>query len=498
MEKIIVILIYAIAMIGIGVWSSKHTKDMAAFLLGGRKAGALVSAFAYGTTYFSAVLFIGYAGTNGWTFGAWAVLIGVGNALIGTYLAWKVLASPTRRMTHQLKVATMPEFFHKRYNSKGMKSVAAIIIFIFMTPYSASVYSGLSYLFEQVFNIDYLYAILMMAAISAIYLTLGGYIATLIADFVQGIIMLVGVSLMLGVMMDNEIIGGIVEGTSKVLDFTSQQVNILGNGNDGYLSLISLILLTSFGTWGLPQIIHKFYAIADEKAIKSGTIISTLFATLISCGAYFTGAVAKYFFSVQDGLTPLTETGAVAFDRIIPNFLTLTLPDLLLGIIVVLVLSASVTTLTGIVLVSSSSFVMDIVKPLKPNITPRNQLILTRVMCFVFIGISVLVALTKSPIQTLMAFSWGTVSGSFLAPFAVGLYWKNVTQKGAWAGILGGFLTSATLAIVFKFNTAMSPVFGVVAMIVSFILTITVSLVTKKFNEEHIEFVFGNDADKAS
>lgn len=185
--------IYVAVMAVIGIVGATKVKNLTSFVVGKRQAGPWKSAFAYGTTYFSAVLFIGYAGRSGWDYGLWAVLIGVGNALLGAWLAWKLLADRTRAVTRKMKIKTMPQLFEKRYHSKAMRVYSAIIIFIFMTPYSASVYSGLSYLCENVLNIKYQTAMLVIAVVAAVYLVLGGYLASLTADFVQGIIMIGGI-----------------------------------------------------------------------------------------------------------------------------------------------------------------------------------------------------------------------------------------------------------------------------------------------------------------
>lgn len=494
MAKFVFVALYILILAGIGLWSRKHTKDFTSFLLGGRQAGAWMSAFAYGTTYFSAVIFIGYAGRNGWGFGLWAVLIGVGNALIGTYLAWKLLARRTRDMTHRLKLNTMPEFFEARYASRGMKTFAAIIIFIFMTPYSASVYSGLSYLFEKIFNIPFIWAIVIMAVVSAAYLVIGGYVATLIADLVQGIIMIGGVVFVIGIVMGNNAIGGVLAGTKSMIAQAAAIPLFDFKQPSNVINLLSLILLTSVGPWGLPQMVHKFYAIKDDLSIKAGTVISLLFSVVISCGAYFIGAVSKLYYTVNGSLLPMAD-GKIVFDQIIPNFLSSTLPDIFLGLVIVLILSASVTTLTGIVLVSSSSVVVDLVKPLRKDMTQKQSLSLTRVLCLVFIAISVAVALTKSPIQTLMSFSWGTVAGCFLAPYALGLYWKGITKAGSWAGMIGGLVTSVLLAVVNQFNASQAPLYGVIAMAVSLVLTVGVSLLTPKFSVQHIKAVFEGTVD---
>ena len=191
------IMVYIAIMMGIGVYTSRKTKSVNDFVLGGRNVGSWLTAFAYGTSYFSAVVFIGYAGQFGWNYGIAATWIGIGNALLGSALAWMVLGRRTRIMTNHLNAKTMPEYFEKRFHSKGLKIASAFIVFIFLIPYTASVYNGLSRLFNMAFGLDsdasYKIIIIAMAIITAIYVILGGYAATAINDFVQGIVMLLGI-----------------------------------------------------------------------------------------------------------------------------------------------------------------------------------------------------------------------------------------------------------------------------------------------------------------
>ncbi|MBE6886126.1 MAG: sodium:solute symporter family protein [Oscillospiraceae bacterium] len=487
--------IYILLMTVIGILGARKTSSMSDFVVGGRKAGPWVSAFAYGTAYFSAVVFIGYAGRSGWGYGLWAALIGVGNAIFGGYLAWKVLAKRTRRATQRLEIKSMPQLFEKRYGSRAMKIFAAIVIFFFMTPYSASVYTGLSYLGEIVLEVDYHLIMVIIAVVAAIYLVLGGYIAALSADFVQGIIMIVGVIAMIIVIIFSPEVGGFSEGFAKmgelmqtegIADFTAPGTSVLG--------LISLIFLTSFATWGLPQMVHKYYAIKDDAAIRRGTIISTVFCLIISGGAYFLGSFSRLF----DGI--LTEKGVIVdgvmtnTDQIIPTILAERLPVLLLGIVLILVLSASVSTLSSLTLTSCSTVTMDLVAgALRPNIKPKSNLLLTRILCLVFIVISFLIASFKGPILTLMSFSWGSVAGSFLAPYLLGLFWKRMNRAGAWAGMIGGLGTELILAVGSGFDTANSNLFGMIAILVSFILCIVVSFVVKCNNGEDSEAFFAKD-----
>ena len=183
---VIAMCIYAVAMALIGCLSIGKSKTLDGFLIGGRNIGPWATAFAYGTTYFSAVVFVGYAGQHGWNIGIGSVWIGIGNAVLGCLLSWLLFANRTRKMTKKLDAKTMPEYFGKRYNSKGMKILAAVVIFIFLVPYSAAVYKGLGSLFSAVFpGVETWVWMLIIACLTAVYLVAGGYVATAYTDLVQ-------------------------------------------------------------------------------------------------------------------------------------------------------------------------------------------------------------------------------------------------------------------------------------------------------------------------
>ncbi len=460
----IIVSIYFLLMLVVGIVSARKANSLTNFVVGGRSAGPWVSAFAYGTTYFSAVIFIGYAGRSGWDFGLWAVVIGVGNALIGAFIAWKVLAERTRSVTRRLKIKTMPQLFEKRFFSKGMKIYAAIIVFIFMTPYSASVYSGLSYLCEKVLGIDYHMAMLGIAVIAAIYLVAGGYVASLQADLIQGVIMIFGVIAMVFFVTRADVVGSLTTGVAKVVD-TMASGEVGASASKTVIGVISLVVLTSFGSWGLPQMVHKYYGIANEKSVKTGTIISTLFCAIIAISAYFIGSLTRLFFTE----VPIVN-GVKNYDVMVPEVLVSSLPNVLLGVVLVLVLSASVSTLSGITLTSCSTFSIDLMQStLLPKMTKKTTLLLTRLLCLLFIAVSYLIASFKSPILTLMAFSWGSVAGAFLAPYLLSLYWKGINKVGAWAGLITGPALCITLAALSGFNSANSAVYGVISIAASFV-----------------------------
>ncbi|MBC8539173.1 sodium/solute symporter [Christensenellaceae bacterium NSJ-63] len=488
--QFVIIGIYIAIMIGVAVFSAKKATTLNDFYLGGRSIGGWMTAFSYGTTYFSAVMFVGYAGRLGYQFGLSVIWIGIGNAILGSYVAWKLLAKPTHDMTRRLDVSTMPAFFEKRFLSKNMKIFAAAVIFIFLVPYCASVYQGLSYIFESVFRVPYEYCMIGMAALTLLYLLVGGYIASTLSDFIQAIIMIVGVVLMIGFILAAPEVGGIMGGLEKIGRIDASKATLFGDSTRA-VSLIASVITTSIGTWGLPQMLHKFYAIRDEKAIRRGTVISTLFALVIAGGTYFIGIFGTLF---SGGQVPIdAATGAANADLIMPTMIHAALPEALLGVIVVLVLAASMSTLSSLVLVSSSTISMDLVKGvIKKDMSSKKTLLLMRVMCAVFVLVSLVIALDKNnAILTLMSFSWGAISGSFLAPFLLGVRWKKITRAGAWAGMLCGLGTTVILALAWGLDTSKSTIIASISMAVSMLATVFVSLGTKKFSKEHVEEVFG-------
>ncbi len=430
----ITLIVYVIFMIGIGFFYRNKTKNVSDFVLGGRSVGAWFTAFAYGTSYFSAVVFIGYAGQFGWLYGTSATWIGMGNAFIGSLLAWFVLGKRTRTMSKYLEASTMPEFFEKRYGSKSLKLISAVIIFIFLIPYTASVYNGLSRLFEMAFNIDYSICIIAMALLTAVYVILGGYYATALNDFVQGIIMLIGIAAVVVCVVSNK--GGLseaMESLSLIPDNTGKTGAFSSLFGPDPINLIGVVILTSLGTWGLPQMVQKFYAIKDDDSIKRGSIISTIFAVIVAGGSYFIGGFGRIYSTTDTSDTSKNLVniinGKPEYDAIIPAMMTEALPEFLFGILIVLVLSASMSTLSSLVLTSSSTMTIDMIKPFCKDMTEKKQVSIIRIFIVIFLAFSVILAMNKnSYISTLMSISWGALSGSFLAPFMWGLFSKKISK----------------------------------------------------------------------
>ncbi len=492
--KIALLLIYFAVLLGIGFYCRKNATDVNGFVLGGRSVGPWLTAFAFGTSYFSAVVFVGYAGQFGWKFGIAATWAGIGNALIGSLLAWVVLGRRTRIMTQHLDSATTPQFFGRRYNSKSLTIASSVIIFVFLIPYTASIYNGLSRLFAMAFNIDYSICIVLMAALTAVYVIAGGYMATAINDFIQGMIMLVGIVAVIAAVLNSQ--GGFMaalDGLARVSDESvSSSPGVFASffGPDP-LSLFFVVILTSLGTWGLPQMIGKFYAIKDEGAIKKGTIISTFFALIVAGGCYFLGGFGRLF-------SDKIDIAANGYDSVIPTMLE-TLSPILIALVVILVLSASMSTLSSLVMTSSTTLTIDFLKDnFIKNMSEKSQLIMIRALIVVFIAISAVIALIQyhssvTFIAQLMGISWGALAGSFLAPFLYSLYWKRTTKAACWASFIFG---SGLMIINMICPSILPPIMqssincGAIAMLAGLIIVPVVSLLTPKPNQDFVDEAF--------
>ncbi|MDO4491807.1 MAG: sodium:solute symporter [Lachnospiraceae bacterium] len=492
--KLVILILYFALLIYIGLRCRKHATDVNGFVLGGRSVGPWLTAFAYGTSYFSAVVFVGYAGQFGWKYGISATWAGIGNCIIGSLLSWVILGRRTRVMTQHLESATMPQFFGERFHSRALKIAASAIIFVFLIPYTASLYNGLSRLFGMAFNIDYSVCIVLMAVLTAIYVIAGGYMATAINDFIQGIIMLFGIVIVIGAVLASK--GGLMAALDGLAQITDETVSTTPGifasflGPDP-LNLMFVVILTSLGTWGLPQMVQKFYAITDEGAIKKGTIISTLFALVVAGGCYFLGGFGRLF-------SDQIDVAANGYDSIIPTMLQ-NLSPALIALVVILVLSASMSTLSSLVIASSSTLTIDFLKDnIIKNMKEKSQLLMIRVLIVVFIAISAVLALIQYKssvtfIAQLMGISWGALAGAFLAPFLYSLYWKGTTKMGCWAS----FIFGSVLMIVNMLARPSLPAIiqspincGSIAMLAGLVIVPVVSFVTPKQDKEDVDQIF--------
>ncbi|MCR4614660.1 MAG: sodium:solute symporter family protein [Clostridiales bacterium] len=488
----ITIAVYIAVLVFIAIYTGRNSKSLSDFTVGGRNAGAWLSALSYGAAYFSAVMFVGYAGNTGYSFGLWGILAGLGNAIFGSWLAWRVLARRTRDVAHRLKIKTMPQFFEQRFESSGIKMFACIVIFIFLVPYSASVYKGLASISKVLLNIPETPFMIIIALLAVLLLVFGGYLVQSRADFVQGIIMMFGVTLLIIFVVRSKQ----VDGLAGLKEYAKSAEGLPKLTGSKWVSLMATVLMTSFGTWGLPQMIQKYFGIKDDAQAKRGITISTLFGFLVAVGGYFIGSLCYRFYTQS-------EMDAMGKDYIVPNILKDSmLPNVLLGVVLVLLIAASVSTLCSVTLTASSTLSIDFVKSIKKDFTDKKATLLTKIMCILFIIVSYLVANSDTAILDMMSYSWGIISGSFLAPYVLSLYYKGLNKIGAWASILTGFciaLVPATCKIMIDAGSVnetvkdlalKGPLFACIAIVASLIVCVAVSAATNKGKKIDNEFFY--------
>lgn len=469
--KWIIILLYCAVIIAIGVIGLRRTRTFGDFFLGGSKIGPWLSAFSYGAAYFSAVLFIGFSGKVGWSFGYSGLWIAVGNALIGVLAVWWLLGPRVKEMSSRLKVSTMAEYFEVRYRSKFLKVFSSIVVFVFFIPYSAAVFIGLSYLFRANFNMKYVLALVFMGVFTSTYLVLGGYKSMAMVDIIFGIIMVTGAVILSLYTIDRG--GGLSTMAAALADIDARLVKPVGP--PGLWALFSLVFITSVAPWGMPQLIQKFYAIKDKRSIKIGMWASTVFAFIFTAAAYFIGASTRVFLTPEKNPAAFVD-GKPMFDALIPELIARVIPDSLSIFILLLILSASMSTLAAVVLVSSSSVTKDLYSGfINKGASEGTLTTLMRVSTGFFILLSVIMAYFKpATIVAIMSITLGAVGSVFAGPFAWGLFWKRINKAGAISSSVLGFSTCIVLYI-----TGMSPPeASCIGMIVSIAAAPAVSLLT--------------------
>ena len=504
----------------VGVLAARKAKGVDGFVLGGRSVGPWLTAFSFGTSYFSAVIFIGYAGRFGWDFGLASTWIGLGNAFIGSLMAWMLLGRRTRVMTQHVGSRTMPDFFGLRYKSKALRLVAAIIVFVFLIPYTASLFNGLAQLFSASFALPYWGWVLIMAVLTGVYVIVGGYMGSAVNNFIQGLIMLVGIVAVIAAVLNSN--GGLMEAVAKLSEgsvITPAGTELKGAFASFFgphpLRLLGVVVLTSLGTWGLPQMVGKFYAIKDESAIKKGTIISTFFGLVVAGGCYFLGGFGRLY---ADSIELNAAGNPTSFDSIIPAMLAKVESDLgnggawLIGLVLILVLAASMSTLSSLAMTSASTITLDLIAPVskREKSEKTNMLIMRLLLAFSIViaaAIAILVVTnqevaSKLYISDLMGISWGALAGCFLAPFLYGLYWKKTTKAAVWVSFATGlaitltqFILNAMLKITFEnpilsYFCGSSINAGMLAMVVALVLVPVVSLLTQRSRPEGTEEIF--------
>ncbi len=458
--KTVILAAFALMTIVVGIIASRKARSFSDFFLGGGTIGPWMTAFTYGAAYFSAVLFIGFAGKIGWEFGFSSLWVAAGNTFVGVLGVWYFMGPRIKKMASETGAQTMADYFEKRYDSKAFNIYTSICIFVFFIPYTAAVFMGLSYLFQASFNISYTLALTFMGVFTAVYLVLGGYRSMTMIDVIFGIIMIAGVSILFGSVVSKG--GGLANISAMLSSIDPKLTSVIGP--PGWWSLFCLVFLTSVAPYAMPQLAQKFYAIKDRRSIRLGMIASTFFSALISGVAYFTGSTLRIFITPETSPSGFAN-GKPIFDNLMPEMLAKVVPEALSILILLLVISASMSTLAALVLISSSSVSKDVyARFINRKATDKQLTTLMRIFSAFFVLLSVLLAYLKpTTIVAILGISWGSIGAAFLGPFVWGLFSKRMTKLGAFSSSVLGL--GACLLLYFKGMP--SPQAGTIGMIIS-------------------------------
>lgn len=486
------IVVYLLAMLAIGFVFSKNNSDSKDFYLGGRKMGPIVTAMSAEASDMSSWLLMGLPGLaylTGVANPAWTA-IGLG---IGTWFNWLIVARRLRRYSANINAITVPEFYSKRYhdNSNVLNAIAALVIIVFFIPYTASGFAACGKLFNSLFGVDYMVAMLISAAVIVGYTIMGGFKAVSTTDLIQSIVMTI--ALVVVVTFGISKAGGVeavIDNAKSLPGYLSMKASYdVGTNSSTPYSFLTIVSTIAWGLgyFGMPHILLRFMAIKDEKKLVLSRRIATIWVFIAMGITIFIGMVGL-------GMTKAGELGFLSgssSETIIVEIAGLisrhgVLAAIVAGFILAGILAATMSTADSQMLAAASSVSQNIVQDFfKVKISEKKSLFVARLTIVVISLIGVFLARDpNSSVFNIVSFAWAGFGGAFGAVTLCALFWKRSNKWGALAGMIGGGV------MVFVWKYAISRLGGawsiyelLPAFIFSLILDIVVSLLTKKPDE---------------
>lgn len=455
---VIVFALYLLILFLIGLLSRKATATKEDFYLGGRRIGVWVSSFSFVSAYYSSVVIIG-GGGFGYKYGMATLWVAAINVLLGTTLAWIILGKRTRELTQKYNAVTLPEFLAKRYQSRTLQIISGLIIAIFLIVYNVSILKAMANISQVLMNVSYLQGLLISGLIIIIYVSLGGYLAVVWTGFFQAWLMIIGLLLLTFFTLTK--VGSFSNIFIRLSEINQNLIETPGVW--GWSGLVSYCMIVSFGVWGMPQLVARFYSIRDTKVLRIGTVLATLSAS-IAFLPYFNGAASRILF--PNLANP---------DLAIPNLVKTVLSPISQAIFLTGVMAAGMSTFSAVLITAVSSLVKDFYEDgLNKKLDPQTHLRYAR-LASMTIGILSLIVAIKPPamILVLTAFSWAVIAGANLWPFFFSLYLKRLSKT---AGLIS-MLTGAILALVWIILKNPFGIHGFIpGVIVSFLIFIIIQL----------------------
>ncbi|MCR4405056.1 MAG: sodium/solute symporter [Candidatus Acetothermia bacterium] len=469
----IVLALYLSLLLLVGLFTSRRLRHVGDFYLGGRRIGPWVTAFSYVAAYFSSVVIIG-GGGFGYKYGMATLWIGAINVLLGCTLAWIVLGKRVREFTTRLGTMTIPGFVAERFRAREARLFLAAVITVFLIVYNVSILKGMGHTFEVLMGLPYTWGVLLSGAIIVLYVAWGGYLAVVWTGFFQAWVM--GAGLILLAFGAVKAVGGLAEANLKLMAIDPGLVETPGTW--GWAGLVSYCLIVSFGVWGMPQMVIRFYSIKDVRMLRIGAVVASLGGSMALL-PYLCGAIAR-----------VLHPGLASPDLAIPTLTKAVLSPWGGAVFFAGVLAAGMSTFSSVLIITSSALVRDFLEEgLNRRLSERQALRLSRISSLIVGLVALLIALRPPGlILVLTAFAWAVIASTTLWPLLFGIYWKGATRLGALFSMVGGFL----IALIWM---AIGSPFGVHGFIpglgVGLILLVLVSRFTEKLPEGHLARLWG-------
>lgn len=425
----LILFLYLATLFVIGVLTGARMKRSAeGFYLGSRSLGPWVTAFSFVAAYFSSVVIIG-GGGFGYKYGMGTLWIGATNVLVGTLLAWIVLGKRTRKLTAKLHALTLPDLIGKRYHSPEAKLFAAFIIGLFLTVYSVSVLQGMGHSFSVLMDLPYIYGLLISGVVIIVYVALGGYLAVVWTGFFQAWVMIIA---LLALTIATIVRAGGLNQLFTRLSTIEGGRFVQTPGSWGWAGLLSYSAIVSFGVWGMPQLVSRFYSIKTVRVLKLGTVLATAGAAMALL-PYFNGAASRLFFP-----------SLANPDQAIPHLVKTALPTAASAVFLTGVVAAGMSTFAAVLITAASAIVKDLLRDsFHTRITPEKEVTISRLVA-AGIGTVAFIIAIKPPAMILVitGFSWAVIAATTLWPYLFGLYWQRPSRVAAFTSMLAGSSTA--------------------------------------------------------
>ncbi|MDD5728558.1 MAG: sodium:solute symporter family protein, partial [Victivallales bacterium] len=443
----LIIIVYLVCIGTLSLCGYRKTKNHKDYLVAGGQIHPFVMAMSYGAAFISTSAIVGFGGIAG-QFGLGLLWLPFMNIAIGVFIAFIFFGRRTRKMGHSINAHTFPEFLGIRFQSKSLRIFISLIIVTFIPLYSGVVLIGGARFIQQVMGINYNAALLMFAAVIAIYVIIGGLKGVMYVDALMGSIMVLGMFFLICVTYGR--LGGIVEAHSKLTAMAPLvPAGLKRLGHVGWTAMpafnsiwwwtlvSSLMLGVGFGVLAQPQLAVRFMTVKSGRQLNRAVLVGSVFILLTAGVAYVVGALSNvWFFETRQQLAIQAAGGNV--DLIIPTFIKSAMPSWFVYIFTITLLSAAMSTLNSLYHVTGTSIGHDFFC----NVFNRHQDSLLFTKCGIILGIivSIIIGYVLAPgiVARGTAIFFGIRAATFLPAYGAAIYWKSATRAGIWASIITG------------------------------------------------------------